>query len=120
MRFLFLRAGGSLCFCTLSLLFCGCDSVSRATSAPQIAVVVTVPTSETPQPETPKEPASVTIIDVAPALPVTNLLYPPTDVDVPFNQDEPTLRPCEPKNSGRGHGIGAPGNGKGRGDHCDE
>lgn len=100
--------------CVLAaLVFAGCDSYARATAAPTFNVTVT----PSPQPPT-SNPAPVVI--VAPMQDVTTLIGPPTDRDVPFNEqeatsDQPQAPSCEPKNNGRGQGTGAPGNGKGRG-----
>lgn len=87
----------------LSVLFAGCDSVSRATAGP-VTVHVNLPPAPKP------EPAVPTPSGPQPGAPD---LSGATDVD-----DSPGIadgnRPCD--NPGRGDGNGTPGNGKGRGD----
>jgi hypothetical protein len=87
----------------------GCDSYARATAAPVIHL--TVPTQGPTNPGTPiNQPGAVVIVDVAPEPNITNLIYPPSDEHIPFNEQQATTeQPCEDKHAngrGRGHGDG--------------
>jgi hypothetical protein len=85
-----------------ALMLTGCDSVARATAAPDLTVIVNVPS--------PPEGGHY-----APAVPT-----PP--IDAPDGiADSGNLPPSEPspdtcEKNGRGDGNGTPGNGKGQGD----
>jgi hypothetical protein len=105
---------------TVAVVLAGCDQVTRINITGPLAVA----TSPAPAPI----PTPVVIVDVAP-VDVTNLIGPPSDADVPFNQQEASSNPpqapsnqpeapsCEDKHTnGRGEGNGTPGNGKGQGD----
>jgi hypothetical protein len=111
-----------LCLFLVSLLTIGCgDRIAKATAAPDLTVIVNVPPSagKPVPPATPAvpnpEPGPLT---PEPGAPDSNGA---TDVDDTANDPDPRElpppdRPCD--NPGKGDKVGAPGNGKGRGDEA--
>lgn len=98
----------------LAFVVVGCDHETRVkvfVTGPDVTVA-----APAASPAAPAIPSPVVIVDVAPADPlIVNLLYPPADDGVPFNDDPASVDlPCE--KPGRGDGNGSPGRGKGQGD----
>lgn len=110
--------------CVIALWLTACDQTTRISiTAPQAAPTVTVtgPPAAPPASPAPAPPAPAPVPPAATEPGSTNLLDPPADVDVPFNDGSnaqptqpPVVTPCD--RPGRGDGNGTPGNGKGRGD----
>lgn len=99
------------------LVLAGCENYVRIT-APDATINITGVNRPLPSPAvpTPSDNSQLPTPNPDATEPgSTDLMDPPSDGDVPFNEDPPdTPDTCE--RNGRGGGTGAPGNGKGRGD----